>query len=146
MTKYTYFTEKLPTSTTSSTYTDGSGCKSIMLNGETTYDANKVYSVYDGTYTISATSANAFAIINRDSNGTYPLLITGGTIETTKNSLYNSEISYNYYSGDVTFKVLGYFNNVVLIEHIDGSLNSQYTRIKYDETANLVFLQNLVRW
>ena len=33
-------------------------------------------------------------------------------------------------------KVLGYFNNVVLIEHIDGSLNSQYTRIKYDETSN----------
>ena len=64
------------------------------------------------------------------------MVITGGTLETTKNSLYNTEISYNYYSGDVTFKVLGYFNNVVLIEHIDGSSNSQYTRIKYDETSN----------
>ena len=136
MTKYTYFTEKLPTSTTSSTYTDSSGSKSIMLNGETTYDANKLYSVYDGTYTITASSANAFAIINIDSSGTHPLVITGGTVETTKNSFYNTEISYNYYSGSVTFKVLGYFNNVVLIEHIDGSSNSQYTRIKYDETAN----------
>ena len=136
MTKYTYFTDKLPSSTSSSTYTDSSGCKSIMLNGETTYDANKVYSVYDGTYTITASSANAFAIINTDSSGTHPLVITGGTVETTKNSFYNTEVSYNYYSGDVTFKVLGYFNNVVLIEHIDGSSNSQYTRIKYDETGN----------
>lgn len=133
-----YFLEPLSSSSGVTLITDDASYGNIMvLNSNTDYVHNKFFTVFkDNTYTltgIDATSAIALIYPSDMSN----CISYTGTFAETKSSVYDPDYSYNYYYGDVTITVSDSFNDIVLVEPIDVSLNSSgNTKIIYHNSAN----------
>jgi hypothetical protein len=129
--KVDYYFECLQNNNTATLINDPSFNDVMVLNGDTSYDNTKLYAVYDGTYKITnVLPGNAFTILNH--NVSDKLTFTGTTLEASKASVYNPSDTYNYYSGDITITITGEFENVLLLEHIDASLNLSLVKAELD--------------
>jgi alpha-tubulin suppressor-like RCC1 family protein len=141
-TKYTYYSECLIDGATATVVdTDASGASVILLNNDTVNEDLKVYSVYDGSYSIVLEDAsNAIALLNHDVSNA--ISYTGTTLSTTKQSVYDSDHTYNYYSGTITLEVNSSFSDVLLFEHLDASLiDTKFSKLMYSKTCDPGILQ-----
>ena len=134
--KYTYYSECLVDDASATVIqTDSSGSTMILLNNDTESEDLKVYSVYDGSYTITVSDAShAIALLNHDVSDS--VSYTGTTLETTKTSVYDSDHSYNFYSGTVTLTIGSEFSDILVFEHLDASsIDTKFSKLMYSQTC-----------
>ena len=99
-----------------------SGGNKYLLNGETTYNANRKYGLNTGTYTITGVpSGHPLAILNagQTNNITY----SGSSSNVLSQTVDDTQ--YDFYYGDVTVTVTGDFNEVSLYCYYHGYMGGE---------------------
>ena len=103
--------------------------KVLLLNNDTTYESDKIYAIYNGVYKISGFADNNDAIALHNKDVSNAITITGTTSAGVKTSVYDSESSYEFFSGTVTLTISGQFDDVVILERY-GATSSDTAPLK----------------
>ena len=105
---------------------DSNGNNKYVFNGDTTYNEDLQYGLYNGSYTFTDISSNhPLAILN---NGKTDLIsYTGSADKMVQGVVYgdSGEITYNFYHGDIQVEVSGDFGEVSVLCSNHGSMGGE---------------------